>query len=51
LLFDEGANAMSDDKTKRGGADRQRIDVNEDYECRHWAKKFGVGNGEFLSSL
>ena len=29
---------MSDDKTKSGGQDRQRINVNEDYELRDWAK-------------
>jgi hypothetical protein len=33
---------MSDDKTQRGGQDRTRIDVNQDYEARDWAKKFGV---------
>ena len=33
---------MSDDKTERGGADRKRIDVSQDYECRQWAEKFGV---------
>ena len=33
---------MSDDKTKAGQADRMRINVNEDYERRDWAKKFGV---------
>jgi hypothetical protein len=31
---------MADDKTKVGGQDRTRIDVNEDYELRDWAKKF-----------
>ena len=31
---------MADDKTKTGGQDRTRIDVNEDYELRDWAKKF-----------
>lgn len=31
---------MADDKTKTGGQDRERIDVNEDYELRSWAKKF-----------
>ena len=29
---------MSDDKSKSGGQDRQRINVNEDYELRDWAK-------------
>jgi len=33
---------MSDDKTKTGGQDRKRINVNEDYELRDWAAKFGV---------
>lgn len=33
---------MSDDLRKRGGQDRTRIDVNQDYELRDWAKKFGV---------
>lgn len=29
---------MSDDKSKSGGQDRQRINVNEDYELRDWSK-------------
>lgn len=33
---------MSDDKSKPGGQDRTRINVNEDYELRDWSKKFGV---------
>ena len=33
---------MADDKTKSGGQDRKRINVNEDYELRDWAAKFGV---------
>lgn len=33
---------MSDDKGKSGGQDRRRINVNEDYELRDWAAKFGV---------
>jgi hypothetical protein len=33
---------MADDKTKTGKADRDRINVNEDYELRDWSKKFGV---------
>ena len=33
---------MSDNKTQTGGADRKRIDVNEDYELRDWSKKFNV---------
>jgi len=33
---------MSDDKTKAGGQDRQRINVNEDYELRDWAKSLNT---------
>ena len=33
---------MADDRTKAGKADRDRINVKEDYELRHWAKKFDV---------
>jgi hypothetical protein len=33
---------MSDDKTKTGGQDRQRINVNEDYELRDWAKSLNT---------
>ena len=33
---------MSDDKTRTGGQDRQRISLSEDYEVRDWAQKFGV---------
>lgn len=31
---------MADDTTQRGGQDRERINVNQDYELRDWAKKF-----------
>jgi hypothetical protein len=33
---------VADDKTKRGPADRLRINVNEDYEVQHWTKELGV---------
>jgi hypothetical protein len=33
---------MSDDKSKSGGQDRQRISLSEDYEVADWSKKFGV---------
>jgi hypothetical protein len=31
---------MADSKTNRNGPDRDRINVNQDYELRDWAKKF-----------
>jgi hypothetical protein len=33
---------MADDKTKRGPADRSRINVNEEYEVRYWTKELGI---------
>ena len=33
---------MSDDKNKRGEADRSRISLSEDYEVRYWTERFGV---------
>jgi hypothetical protein len=33
---------MSDDKSKVGSPDRDRINVHEDYEVRYWSEKFGV---------
>jgi hypothetical protein len=33
---------MADDKSKVGKRDRDRINVNEDYELRDWSEKFGV---------
>jgi hypothetical protein len=33
---------MADDKTKSGGQDRERINVNQDHELRDWSKSLGV---------
>jgi hypothetical protein len=33
---------MADDKTKVGGQDRERVNVNEDYELRDWAKSMNT---------
>jgi Protein of unknown function (DUF3606) len=37
---------MADDKSKTGRQDRDRINVNEDYELRDWSQKFGVSPDE-----
>ena len=34
--------AMPDDKTRRGPADRSRINVNEPYELDYWSKEFDL---------
>jgi len=33
---------MADNKSNRGGQDRERINLHEDYEVRYWTEKFGV---------
>lgn len=42
---------MADDLTKRGSPDRDRIDVNEDYEVRDWAKKLGVSEEQLRQAV
>lgn len=42
---------MSDDKTKSGGQDRTLISLNEQYELRDWAKKFGVTKEELTAAV
>ena len=33
---------MADDKTNTGSPDRDRINLNEDYEVQYWTKELGV---------
>jgi len=42
---------MSDDKTKPGGQDRERINVSEPYEVRDWSKKFRVSEEELKAAV
>ena len=42
---------MSDDLSNRGGCDRQRIDVNQDYELRDWSEKFGVSKEQLKEAV
>ena len=37
---------MSDDKTKRGAADRARVNKSEPYEVAHVAKKTGASSAQ-----
>ena len=41
---------MADDLTNRGPRDRNRVDVNEDWELRYWTKKFGCTATELRDS-
>jgi len=42
---------MSDDKSQPGGQDRTRINVNEPYELRDWAQKFGVSTEKVRAAV
>jgi hypothetical protein len=42
---------MADDLGNRGSPDRDRINVNEDYELRNWSKKFGVSPEELKRAV
>jgi hypothetical protein len=44
-------NNMSDDKSKVGSPDRDRINVHEDYEEQHWSKKFGVSAAQLKAAV
>ncbi|AWT14211.1 DUF3606 domain-containing protein [Stenotrophomonas maltophilia] len=42
---------MSDDKKNTGSPDRDRINVNEDYELQYWTKALGVSADEFRAAV
>ncbi|RXR00842.1 DUF3606 domain-containing protein [Pseudoxanthomonas composti] len=42
---------MSDDKAKTGAPDRDRINVNEDYELQYWTKALGVSADELREAV
>jgi len=42
---------MADDPSKRGKQDRDRINVDQEYEVRDWAKSLGVSEGELRSAV
>ncbi len=42
---------MVDDLDKRGPADRQRINVNEDWEVTWWCRKFGVTEAQLRAAV
>jgi hypothetical protein len=42
---------MADDLSKRGSRDRDRINVNEDWEVRDWAQKFNVSEDELRQAV
>ena len=42
---------MSDNTSKTGSPDRDRISTSEDYEVRYWSEKFGVSKEELINAV
>jgi len=42
---------MTDDKKNTGSPDRERINVNEDYELQYWTKALGVSAEELRAAV
>jgi Protein of unknown function (DUF3606) len=42
---------MADDPSKSGRPDRDRIDIDEEYEVRYWSEKFGVSPEQIQSAV
>ena len=42
---------MSDDKNDRGPDDRSRISLEEDYEVRYWAERWGITEEELSQAV
>jgi hypothetical protein len=42
---------MSDDKSKTGSPDRDRINLSEDYEIQYWTRELGVSERELRAAV
>ena len=42
---------MSDDRNNPGRPDRDRINLNEDYEVRYWTEALGVSEQELRDAV
>ena len=42
---------MSDDTSKRGGADRSRINMNQPHEVAYWTKALGVSEEQLKQAV
>jgi len=42
---------MSDDTTKRGRQDRERINISEKHEVQYWTKRLGVSEEELRDAV
>ena len=42
---------MADDRSLRGGQDRTRVNIDQDYEAKYWAAKWGVSQEELRAAV
>jgi hypothetical protein len=42
---------MSDDKANRGPADASRINIHQEYEVRHWTRKFECTEAQLKAAV
>ena len=42
---------MEDTSSERGQRDRDRIDVNQDQNCRYWGEKLGVSSDKIKDAV
>ena len=42
---------MADDLSKRGGADRNRVNVQEPHEVQYWTRKFGCSEQQLKEAV
>jgi hypothetical protein len=42
---------MADDMSKRGAADRARVNINEPHEVQYWTRKFGCTEDELRDAV
>ena len=42
---------MADDKRQRGPADRNRVNVNEDYELNYWTEHFNTNRDRLKQAV
>lgn len=42
---------MSDDRSKRGGQDRKRINTSEGYELNYWTRQLGCTEQQLLGAV
>ena len=42
---------MADDPSKKGRPDRDRINIEEDYEVRYWSEQLGVSREQLQSAV